>query len=539
MMLAKRLRIRAGAERCVVDVDTQQIAGYTVLRPLGSGGMGQVFLVQHPRLPRQDAMKLLDSGVSRNDEFKVRFQREADLLAQLSHPNIVTLFDRGEFNGQLWITMEYIDGTDAAALSKTAGALPIPLALTLIGGAAAALDYAWRKQRITHRDVKPANILIALDGDDIESVKLADFGIAKAAGETTTLTSTGITVGTVSYISPEAIEGRDLDNRADIYSLGCTAYQLITGTVPFPGNSIAAQMSAHLTRPVPDVAEHAPHLPPELNVVFATALAKQPEDRYQSCGDFVADLRAAAAGRDPGQLPAVAAATAPTISAQAHVRPHDPQPPSQDAKPTAPQPHSLLHRRPIQAAAVIAVVTTAAGITVGVRNNSTGTTPAAGTSTTTSAALAAPVSPPPVASAASSTTAPAPAAAPAPAPAPAPTTEAARAGFYGEWGQHSTSITLAPDGTAHYATWLGAANGVSWSATWSTMSATTAMIVLSKQVESHGDTDTQWLHRYPGEAFTFTLRPDGYATITTPSGEPLTLCPRGAGFRDTQGLCGA
>lgn len=233
-----------------VAVQFDQIAGYTVIRQLGSGGMGQVFLVTHPRLPRRDAMKLLDSGVSRNDEFRARFRREADLLAQLSHPNIVTLFDRGEFEGRLWITMEFVDGTDAAVLSKANGALQIPLAVALIDGAAAALDYAWRKQRITHRDVKPANILIALDCDGgIESIKLADFGIAKAAGESTSLTSTGITVSTVAYLSPEAIEGRDLDNRADLYSLGCTAFQLITGTPPFSGTTIAALMSAHLTRP--------------------------------------------------------------------------------------------------------------------------------------------------------------------------------------------------------------------------------------------------------------------------------------------------
>jgi serine/threonine-protein kinase len=114
-----------------------------------------------------------------------------------------------------------------------------------------------------------------------------------------------------------------------------------------------------------------------------------------------------------------------------------------------------------------------------------------------------------------------------------------RAGFYGEWGQHSTSVTLAPDGSAHYAVWSGAANGTSWSATWSAMTSTTAMIVLTTQLESHGDTTSQWLDRYSGEAFTFTLRPDGYATITNPTGQPVNLCPRSTGFHDSQGLCGA
>ena len=137
-----------------------------------------------------------------------------------------------------------------------------------------------------HRDIKPGNILLADSG----AAKIADFGIAKAAGESTSLTSTGITVGTVSYISPEAIEGCDLDHRADIYSLGCTACQLLSGTTPFTANSIAALMSAHLTRPAPAITDHAPHLPSALIPVFAQVLAKDPDDRYQSCADFVADL---------------------------------------------------------------------------------------------------------------------------------------------------------------------------------------------------------------------------------------------------------
>ncbi|SIF61225.1 protein kinase [Mycobacteroides abscessus subsp. abscessus] len=179
------------------------IAGYRVIRQLGAGGMGEVFLVEHPRLPRRDALKLLDAGVSRNADFKVRFQREADLLAKLSHPHIVTLHDRGEFEGRLWITMEHVDGTDGAELLKADGPLDADLAVPLIAGAGAALDYAWRRQRITHRDVKPANILVGIDETDgapqIESVKLADFGIAKAAGESTSLTSTGMTIGTMQY----------------------------------------------------------------------------------------------------------------------------------------------------------------------------------------------------------------------------------------------------------------------------------------------------------------------------------------------------
>ncbi|MFZ2242138.1 MAG: serine/threonine-protein kinase [Gordonia amarae] len=301
-------------------MEITEIAGYKIVRELGVGGMGQVFLVQHPRLPRLDALKLLDAGVSRNGDFKARFQREADLLAQLSHPNIVTLHDRGEFEGRLWITMEYIDGTDAGELLKADGPLDPALAISLFAGAGAALDYAWRKQRITHRDVKPANILVGIDktGDTslIESVKLADFGIAKAAGESTSLTTTGMTIGTMQYMSPEAIEGEEVDNRSDIYSLGCTAFHLLTGQPPFRGNSIAATMSAHLTKPVPSISETRPELPHAMDAVFGRVLAKDSQDRYQSCAEFVTALEEAVGGGAtyPASAPTLAAATLPSNS---------------------------------------------------------------------------------------------------------------------------------------------------------------------------------------------------------------------------------
>lgn len=310
-------------------VEITEIAGYTVTRQLGAGGMGQVFLVQHPRLPRRDALKLLDAGVSRNKEFKVRFQREADLLSQLSHPNIVTLHDRGEFEDRLWITMEYVDGTDAAELIKAGGPLDPHLSIQLIGGAGAALDYAWRKQHITHRDVKPANILVGIDDthgtSQIESVKLADFGIAKAAGEATSLTSTGMTIGTMQYISPEAIEGEEVDKRSDIYSLGCTAFHLLTGRPPFTGTSIASMMSAHLTKPVPSISSVNPHLPEGADAVFKQVLAKNPESRYQSCAEFVTALQKAVGGAAhyPASAQTLAATTLPNRRAV------DPEAPTQ------------------------------------------------------------------------------------------------------------------------------------------------------------------------------------------------------------------
>lgn len=346
------------------QVDIPEIASYRVIRQLGAGGMGQVFLVQHPRLPRRDALKLLDAGVSRNDEFKARFQREADLLAQLSHPNIVTLHDRGEFEGRLWITMEFIAGTDAAELLKARGPLELALGIYLIAGAAAALDYAWRKQRITHRDVKPANILVGVDnagdGPVIESVvKLADFGIAKAAGESTSLTSTGMTVGTMQYISPEAIEGDEVDNRSDIYSLGCTAFHLLTGQPPFTGTSIASVMSAHLTKPVPLISKLASFLPEEMDAIFKRALAKKPADRYQSCAEFVAALQVAVGGavQDSAFSPTMAAAALPDHTV---VAPNSPTTMRNDQVP-APMAPSSRSRTALAVAAGIAALIIAAG----------------------------------------------------------------------------------------------------------------------------------------------------------------------------------
>ncbi|KXO90348.1 hypothetical protein AXK56_09605 [Tsukamurella pulmonis] len=277
-------------------MNEQQIAGYRVVRKLGGGGMGEVYLVQHPRLPRQDALKLLHTSVSSNPQYKARFDREAYVLAQLNHRNIIHLYDRGEVQGRLWITMEYVAGPDTSQMLAQRGPMPLPLAIEIADGAGAALDYAYRQARITHRDVKPANILVAFDSDGAPQVKLADFGIAKAAGEAVGVTSTGITVGTMAYMSPEAFDNKILDNRADLYSLGCTVFELLTGEPPFPGDSPAAVISAHLNQPAPKITTRNPALPGHLDAVFRKALAKRPEDRYATCAEFVAGLR--------GELPA-------------------------------------------------------------------------------------------------------------------------------------------------------------------------------------------------------------------------------------------
>lgn len=333
-------------------MNEQQIAGYGVVRKLGGGGMGEVYLVQHPRLPRQDALKLLHTSVSSNPQYKARFEREAYVLAQLNHRNIIHLYDRGEFEGRLWIAMEYVAGPDTAQILAQRGPMPLPLATEIADGAGAALDYAYRQARITHRDVKPANILVAFDSDGAPQVKLADFGIAKAAGEAVGVTSTGITVGTMAYMSPEAFDNKILDNRADLYSLGCTVFELLTGEPPFPGDSPAAVIAAHLNQPSPRITARNPALPGHLDAVFRKALAKRPEDRYASCAEFVAGLRGEVPrSHGTGQQPLPASTAEYTGAHAAPGTAPYPGPPTGQYVPTGeyPGPHTAARPAPTRA----------------------------------------------------------------------------------------------------------------------------------------------------------------------------------------------
>lgn len=212
--------------------DDEVFAGYTILRQLGSGGMGEVYLAQHPRLPRQEALKVLPAELTLDREYRDRFDREAAIVATLWHPNIVALHDRAEFNGQLWISMDYVDGTDAARLLQgiSHGLAPDEV-VQIVTAVADALDYAHEHQML-HRDVKPANILLAKSHSGTRAL-LADFGIARRVDDPGTLTATNMTVGTVSYAAPEQLLGEVLDGRADQYALAATAFHLLTGAPPF------------------------------------------------------------------------------------------------------------------------------------------------------------------------------------------------------------------------------------------------------------------------------------------------------------------
>lgn len=257
-------------------------AGYRIDRLLGAGGMGSVYLAEHPRLPRLVALKLLRPELGADQRFVERFLRESTTVARLDHPNILPVLDRGSENGTLWMSMPFIAGTDAEkALQQSPHGMPPARAVHIVGRVAAALDYAHR-QHLLHRDVKPANILLAPGEDgEPERVFLTDFGIARSTAESR-LTDAGAVIATFDYASPEQIEGRELDHRSDLYALGCVLFQLLTGAVPYPGASVAVPIHAHLHAPPPSATQLIPALPAEFDTVIATAMAKNPHERYDS-----------------------------------------------------------------------------------------------------------------------------------------------------------------------------------------------------------------------------------------------------------------
>ncbi|MFA5707023.1 serine/threonine-protein kinase [Mycolicibacterium sp.] len=277
------------------------IAGYTIERKLGAGGMGTVYLARHPSLPRSDALKVLSAEFSADPQFRARFRREADLAAGLDHPNVVRVYTRGETeDGRLWMAMQYVEGTDAGAVLD-AGPMDPARAVHIVAEVAKALDYA-HSRKLLHRDIKPANFLLAGPVGPAERVLLADFGIARAADDATRLTATGSMVATVAYASPEAVEGRPLDHRSDLYSLGCALFRMLTDRTPFQGvGPMSAVMMAHVMRPPPRATEVAPWLPPGLDAVIATAMAKDPAARYQSARELAVAAQTALGGGQPRQ----------------------------------------------------------------------------------------------------------------------------------------------------------------------------------------------------------------------------------------------
>lgn len=267
-------------------------AGYRIQRRLGSGGMGTVFAATHPRLPRTDALKVLSDTRAGDPEFRARFLREAELAARVQHPNLVAVRDRGESEGRLWIAMQYVEGVDLRELIRRGPqVLDAARAVRIIIEVAQGLDELHRAG-LLHRDVKPANILVAEQPDGTDRVLVTDFGIARTADDAATISGSGGFAATLAYAAPEQLRGDPVDERADIYALGCTLYQMLTGSVPFPRHSPGSVLYAHLHEPPPQPSRVNPRVSRVFDLVIAKAMAKRPEHRYPSC----AALAAAAAG---------------------------------------------------------------------------------------------------------------------------------------------------------------------------------------------------------------------------------------------------
>ena len=277
-----------------------EFAGYRLLSLIGHGGMSIVYRAEHIGLERTIALKLLSPQLSSDEAFRERFQRESKVAAALEHPNIIPIHEAGGEDGVLYIAMRYVDGADLKTRLKDGKPLEARQVVSLVAQVAAALEAAHEKGLI-HRDVKPANILIAagagVEGSD--HAYLSDFGVAKstaAAG----LTRTGLFVGTADYASPEQIEGKELDGRADVYSLGCVAYEALTATPTYDKDSEVAMMYAHLLEPPPKPTERRPDLRHEVDEVIAKAVAKSRDDRYARPSEFALALKQAVGAEASG-----------------------------------------------------------------------------------------------------------------------------------------------------------------------------------------------------------------------------------------------
>lgn len=264
---------------------------YTILEQIGAGGMGQVFKARHRTMERVVALKMLPPKAMKSPEAVKRFHREVRTAAKLTHPNIVIAYDAGEHEGIHYLVMEHVEGYDLANVVARRGPLPVPQAVDCIVQAAKGLEYA-HSEGVVHRDVKPGNLLLDRKG----TVKILDMGLARIfegdpSGDPDRLTDSGQVMGTCDYMAPEQAEDmHGADHRADIYSLGCTLYRLLTGHKPYRGDTLIQILLAHREAPIPPILEKRPDVPAELDAVFQKMMAKTPEERYQSMTEVTAAL---------------------------------------------------------------------------------------------------------------------------------------------------------------------------------------------------------------------------------------------------------
>ncbi len=269
-----------------------EFASYRIQGVLGRGGMSVVFRADNLRLGNEIALKVLSAELSENDAFRERFVRESRLAASINHPNIIPIYDAGEEDGLLYIAMRYVAGSDLKSMIRQEGPISLRRAADIISQVARGLSVA-HERGLVHRDIKPANILTERaggTGETVDHAYLADFGLMKHQVSRSGLTDTGQFLGTVDYVAPEQVEGRQTDHRADVYSLGCVLYESLTGSVPYPRDSDVAVLFAHVQDVVPRITDLRPDLPPAIDEVAARAMAKRPEHRYASAGDLSREL---------------------------------------------------------------------------------------------------------------------------------------------------------------------------------------------------------------------------------------------------------
>jgi len=270
------------------------VAGYRVEEPLGAGGMAVVYRARDERLRRLVALKVLAPALAADEEFRWRFTAESRAAAAVDHPNIIPVYEAGQAGRALFIAMRLVTGGDLRGVLAREGPLATGRMAGLLSPVASALDAA-HGAGLVHRDVKPANVLVDTGPGRPEHVYLSDFGISKGAASSARLTGTGQFLGTPEYTSPEQARGLAVDGRADQYALACVAWQLLTGTVPFPRDQGLAVLLAHLSEPPPPLEALRPGLPAAAGQVLARAMAKDPGERYPSCGEFTDALRDALA----------------------------------------------------------------------------------------------------------------------------------------------------------------------------------------------------------------------------------------------------
>lgn len=287
-------------------MEPQVIGRYEIKASLGRGGMATVYHANDPSFARDVAIKVLPHEFLHDPTFRARFEREAQTIAKLEHSAIVPVYDFGEHEGQPYLVMRYMAGGSLNDRIKL-GPMPFGEAAAIIQRIGTALDSAHRRD-VIHRDVKPANILFDQEGD----AYLSDFGIVKVAEVTAQLTGTSI-VGTPSYMAPEMVEAGNVSPLIDVYALGVTLFQMLTGKLPYETDTPFGVLLAHANKPIPDAREFRPDLPDEVQAVIEQAMAKDPAERYQTAGDLAAGLAAAVSGAPEGEVPLLPTEVIPVV----------------------------------------------------------------------------------------------------------------------------------------------------------------------------------------------------------------------------------